>query len=376
MDISSEAIHGLLPVFLVSGLGASVTSVGILEGLSEAVALVMKVVSGPLSDRFGKRKPLVLLGYLMGAISKPFFAMAGSVSVVYGARLFDRIGKGIRGAPRDALIADLAPRELRGRAFGLRQSLDTVGAFLGPALAILIMYFSHDDYRKVFWFAAIPGLLSVSILFLGVSEKSEIAQSPSDRHLRLTDLKSFPSSFWFVVLAGALFQLARFSEAFLILRARDFGLSLALSPVVLIAMNVVFAASSYPVGIFSDGIRREWLLMGGLLILCVSDAVLALSSSLAGVFVGIGLWGLHMGFTQGVLSAMVADTARKARRGTAFGIFNLFSALALLSASSIAGLLWQYIGPQVTFLVGAAFSLLSFSVFWFAKGNWRAKDGV
>ncbi|MCB0417982.1 MAG: MFS transporter [Bdellovibrionales bacterium] len=370
MDISSEAIHGLLPVFLVSVLSASVVSVGILEGLAEAVALVMKVFSGPLSDWLGRRKPVVLLGYSMGALSKPFFAIAGSVSVVYGARLFDRMGKGIRGAPRDALVADLAPKELRGRAFGLRQSLDTVGAFLGPSLAMLLMYLTHNHYRTVFWLATIPAVLSVFILYFGVREKKEETAEDSSRRLQLSELKTFSSSFWLVVGAGAVFQLARFSEAFLILRARDFGVALAFSPVVLIVMNIVYSASSYPVGLLSDRIRREWLLLVGLLILCASDLLLATATGLLGAFFGIALWGLHMGFTQGILAALVADTAKASRRGTAYGIFNLFSALALLLASTLAGFFWQYFGARVTFFVGAGLSLLSFGVFFSLRGLW------
>lgn len=371
MDTSSEIIHGLLPVFLVSILGASATVLGALEGTAEATVLVLKVFSGPFSDWMGRRKPLVLLGYAMGTISKPLFALAGSVPLVFGARLFDRMGKGIRGAPRDALVADLAPPEIRGRAFGLRQSLDTVGAFLGPMLAISLMWLTQDDYRAVFWVATIPGLISVAVLLFGVHEKGGERKESLNRRIRFEDLKEFQSSFWFVAAAGALFQLARFSEAFLILRAKDFGLSLSLAPLVLIIMNITYAVSAYPAGHWSDRVQRQWFLFAGLFVLCLSDLALGFAGSLSAVLAGVMLWGLHMGLTQGTLAALVADTCTPERRGTAYGIFNLFSAVALLLASVVAGILWDQVGPKATFLAGAAFSFLSVLVFLFAGPFWN-----
>lgn len=369
MDVSSETVHGLLPVFLVSVLGASMTSIGFLEGMAEAAALAVKVFSGPLSDWLGKRKPLVLLGYAMGAFSKPLFAIAHTVPVVFGARLFDRIGKGIRGAPRDALVADLAPPHLRGRAFGLRQSLDTVGAFIGPILAIALMWLTKNNYRTVFWLATIPGLLAVSVLLFGVREEKTGPRAIKYR-IQLKDFKEFSLPFWFVVGAGALFQLARFSEAFLILRGKDLGLELALAPLILIVMNIVYSLSAYPVGHFSDRVRREWFLLTGLLVLCLSDVLLGFASGLIGTFLGVALWGLHLGLTQGTLAALVADTCLPERRGTAYGIFNLFSAVALLLASIIAGILWDQVGPKTTFLTGAAFSILSLLAFSSTRTFW------
>ncbi|HEX5037291.1 MAG TPA: MFS transporter [bacterium] len=362
MDTSSETIHGLLPVFLVSVLGASVTSVGILEGLAEAAALVFKVISGPVSDRLPRRKPLVVLGYAMAALSKPLFALAGSVPVVYTARLFDRMGKGIRGAPRDALVADIVPPRLRGRAFGLRQSLDTVGAFLGPLLAVLLMKLTNGDYRTVFWLATIPAVLCVGTMVFGVREKTR-ETGWSNGRLRFRDLKKFSAAFWFVSGAGALFQLARFSEAFLILRAKDFGLSLSFAPLILIVMNIVYALSAYPFGHLSDRIPREAFLKAGLVVLCLSDAALGFAGGLVPVFCGVALWGLHLGLTQGTLSALVADTCPPEDRGTAYGLFNLFSAAALLSASAVAGVLWDRVGAKATFLTGAAFSISSLLAF-------------
>lgn len=369
MDTSSEIVHGLLPVFLVTVLGASVTSIGFLEGLAEASVLIVKIFSGPISDFIGKRKPMVILGYSMGALSKPLFALAGTMPVIYGARLFDRIGKGIRGAPRDAMVADIAPPELRGKAFGLRQSLDTIGAFLGPLFAILLMDLTGDNYRLVFWLATIPGLLSVGTLFLGVKEEKGKKES-SNRRMEMKDIKEFKISFWFVAGAGAIFQLARFSEAFLILRAKDLGLSLHLAPLVLIAMNIVYSLSAYPIGHFSDKIRREWFLVSGLVVLLLSDLALGFAQGLPMAFVGIALWGLHMGLTQGTLAALVADTCTPDRRGTAYGLFNLFSAVALLLASTVAGVLWDQAGAKLTFLVGGGLSVLSLLVFLSTRSFW------
>lgn len=357
MDASSEMVHGLLPVFLISVLGASYTMVGLIEGLGEATAVALKVFSGPLSDWIGKRKPLVLIGYSVGAISKPLFAMAQSAGVVFGARIFDRIGKGIRGAPRDALIADIAEPSVRGAAFGLRQSLDTFGAVLGPVLAILIMYFSANNFRLVFWLAVIPALLCVLLIMAGVREPERKLMVGLKEKRVLPGLRQFPTAFWVVALAGGFSQLARFSEAFLILRATDLGLPAGLSPVVLIAMNVVYALVAFPVGWLSDRMPREYLVGLGFGVLAVADLFLAFGSNLVLSFIGMTLWGLHMGLTQGTLAAMVADYSPAQFRGTGFGIFNLFSALALLLASAFAGVLWDQFGPQTTFLVAAVISV-------------------
>jgi len=371
MDTSSEMVHGLMPVFLVLGLGASYAMVGLIEGTGEALALILKVISGPLSDWWGKRKPLVILGYSMGAISKPLFAIAPTPILVLGARLFDRTGKGIRCAPRDALVADVAPPELRGEAFGLRQSLDTVGAFLGPLLAILFMSLTGGNYRFVFWLAVIPGLLSVLVLVLGVNEP-EVQKAQRQKRVSWGAIREFRAAFWIVVIAGAAFQLARFSEAFLILRAQSVGISLSLAPAVLVVMNIVYAVAAYPIGWLSDRIRREWLLLAGVLVLILADSILGLGTTLTHVFLGIGLWGLHMGLTQGVLAALVADCSPEGLRGTAYGLFNLLSAVALFLASGIAGVLWDQYGPMVPFITSAAFAVVGVVVFGIATGLARA----
>lgn len=356
MDVSSELIHSLLPVFMVTVLGASAFSVGLIEGAAEATALVVKVFSGVLSDRWGRRKPLALLGYGLGALSKPLFAIAQGSGMVLAARLIDRVGKGMRGAPRDALVADLAPPEIRGAAFGLRQSLDTVGAFLGPLLAIALMLAWANDFRAVFAVAIIPAAMSVALLFFGVQEPSSHPDGAAKSPLPWSKIGTLGPACWQVIGMGALFTLARFSEAFLVLRALQGGLPLAFTPLVLIAMNVVYALSAYPFGRLSDRISHRGLLGAGLVVLIAADAALALGDQAPWLWTGIALWGLHMGMTQGLLATMIADAAPAALRGTAFGFFNLMSGMALLLASALAGWLWDRYGAPATFVTGAALS--------------------
>jgi MFS family permease len=362
MDISSEMIHSLLPLFMVGTLGMSVALVGLLEGLAEATALVVKVFSGVISDWFGKRKPLAVLGYGLGAATKPLFALAAGPAgpaMVFGARLLDRVGKGIRGAPRDALVADLAPPEQRGAAFGLRQSLDTVGAFTGPLLAVGLMLLWADNFRAVFAVAVIPAVLCVLLLVLGVREPERPAGAPRGNPISRANLRRLPRAYWWVVGVGAVFTLARFSEAFLVLRAEQVGVAVALVPLVMVAMNLTFALGAYPFGKLSDRVSHRLMLGWGLGVLVLADVVLALATHWSVLLLGVGLWGVHMALTQGLLAAMVADTAPADLRGTAFGFFNLLSGLAMLLASVLAGLLWQTWGPAWTFGAGAGFSLLA-----------------
>ena len=359
MDVSSEMIHSLLPVFLVTSLGVSMLAVGLIEGAAEATALVLKVFSGVLSDWWGRRKPLAVLGYGLGALSKPLFAIAPTVGWVVTARLIDRVGKGIRGAPRDALVADLAPPGMRGAAFGLRQSLDTVGAFLGPLLAMGLMLLWANDFRAVFWVAVIPAALCVALLLVGVQEPERAASAVRTNPIRRENLRRLGSAYWWVVALGAVFTLARFSEAFLVLRVQQGGLPLAWTPLVLVLMNVVFALGAYPLGKLSDRIRHTTLLAWGLVVLIAADALLAFSDRGAPAWLGIALWGLHMAMTQGLLATMVADTAPADLRGTAFGMFNLVSGVALLVASGLAGLLWDRLGASATFGAGILFATLA-----------------
>lgn len=358
MDISSEIIHSLLPVFMTVVIGASATTIGVIEGIAEATALIVKVFSGVLSDYVGKRKALTLLGYGMGALSKPLFAVAGSTGWILGARFIDRIGKGIRGAPRDALIADVTAPAVRGAAFGLRQSLDTVGAFVGPLLALGLMLLWANDFRAVFWVAVIPGLLAVALLALGVREpdKGEPREKTAFPISR-SALKLLPSAYWWVVSAGAVLTLARFSEAFLVLRAQQGGLALALIPMVMVLMNIVYALGAYPFGLLADKMQHHTLLMLGIVPLIVADLLLARDGHLGWIASGVVFWGVHMAATQGLLAAMVADTAPAELRGTAYGLFNLASGMAMLVASVVAGLLWDRFGAAATFQAGAVFAL-------------------
>ena len=368
MDISSEMIHALLPLFMVGTLGMSVALVGLLEGLAEATALILKVFSGVISDWFGKRKPLAVLGYGLGAATKPLFALATGPGMIFTARLLDRVGKGIRGAPRDALVADIAPPEQRGAAFGLRQSLDTVGAFLGPLLAVGLMLLWANDFRAVFAVAIIPAVLCVLLLVLGVQEPERPAGAPRVNPISQASLQRLPRAYWWVVGVGAVFTLARFSEAFLVLRAEQVGIALALVPLVMVAMNAVFAVTAYPFGKLSDRVPHRRLLLAGLAVLVLADVVLAASTHWTGLLLGVALWGVHMGMTQGLLAAMVADTAPADLRGTAYGFFNLMSGLAMLAASVVAGLLWQYWGPAWTFGAGAMFSAVAMAALLWRRG--------
>ena len=362
MDISSELIHSLLPVFLVSVLGASAFTVGLIEGVSEAAALIVKVFSGTLSDYLGKRKVLAVIGYGLSALSKPLFAIASSTGTVFIARFADRIGKGIRGAPRDALVADLAPPEARGAAYGLRQSLDTVGAFTGPLLAVGLMLLWSNDLRAVFWVAVIPGVLAVILLLFGVREPAQHPRDKRTNPIHWREIKRLRGAYWWVVAIGAIFTLARFSEAFLILRARQGGLPMAGIPLVLVTMNLVYAVSAYPFGSLSDRMSHTRLLALGLVVLIGADLVLAYADSWHVVFLGVALWGLHMGITQGLLATMVANTAPADLRGTAFGFFNLLGGLAILIASALAGLLWDRLGASFTFYAGVLFCVFALAV--------------
>lgn len=353
MDLSSELVHSLLPVFMVTTLGASALTVGVIEGVAESTSMLIKVFSGAISDFMGRRKGLLLLGYGVAALSKPLFPLAHSVEVVFTARFLDRIGKGIRGAPRDALVADVSPPSIRGACFGLRQSMDTVGAVLGPAMAIVLMLWLAD-IQLVLWFAVIPAIVAVALIFVGVKEPTPVSRERTFRspiHWRV--LPGFSRGYWWVVVIGGVFTLARFSEAFLVLRAQQTGLSVAWVPLVMVVMAIFYALSAYPAGWLSDRISRTKLLCIGMGLLILADLVLAGSGSIITMMLGVALWGLHMGFSQGILASLVADTAPMDLKGTAFGIFNLVSGVCMLIASVLAGAIWQGMGSVNTFLAGA-----------------------
>jgi MFS family permease len=376
MDVSSEMIHALLPVYLVTVLGTSMVTVGIIEGIAEATASITKIFSGALSDWLGKRKWLAAAGYGLAALTKPIFPLAPTVGWLVAARFIDRIGKGIRGAPRDALVADIAPAHLRGASIGLRQSLDTVGAFVGPLIAIGLMWLTADHFKAVFWFAVIPGFLSFALIVFAVREPARAKGLREVRNpISLGEIKNLGAAYWWVVAIAGVFTLARFSEAFLILRAQDVGLPVTLVPAVLVLMNVVYAGAAYPAGVVSDRMDRTTVLAFGMVLLIVADLSLALLPSITGVALGIALWGLHMGFTQGLLAALVADTSPAELRGTAYGFFNLLCGIAMLAASVVAGALWDNAGPQGTFFAGAGFALVALAGLLTVRGRAKSKTG-
>lgn len=359
MDISSEMIHSLLPLFMATSLGAPVVIIGLIEGVAEATALCVKVFSGVISDYIGKRKGLAVLGYGLGALSKPLFALASTSGMIFSARMIDCVGKGIRGAPRDALVADVTPPEIRGAAYGLRQTLDTMGGFLGPLLAVGLMLLWSNDFRAVYWVAVVPAFLAVALLFFGLHEPRSPVVTARTNPIKKENLKRLGVDCWWVIGLGGVFTLARFSEAFLVLRAHEVNIPLAFIPLVMVAMNIVFSFTAYPFGRLSDSTSHRRLLQMGLVVLIVADLVLALSHSWVGIIVGVALWGVHMGMTQGLLNSMIAHTAPADLRGTAFGLFSLLSGLGLLIASLGAGLLWDIWGSASTFFAGAVICVLT-----------------
>jgi MFS family permease len=359
MDVSSEMIHSLLPLFMVTVLGASALTIGVIEGIAESTALLVKVFSGALSDYLGKRKGLAVFGYALGALTKPMFALAGGIGMVLTARFLDRIGKGIRGAPRDALLSEIAPVEIRGAAFGLRQSLDTVGAFLGPLIGVGLMLLWANDFRAVFWVAVIPAALAVALLVFGVREPERTEVHKPTNPISHANLKRLGAAYWWLVGIGAVFTLARFSEAFLVLRAAQGGIAIALVPLVMVAMNIIYAASAYPFGKLSDRMSHTKLLALGLMVLIAADLVLATDDHWTTVLLGVALWGVHLGITQGLLARMVADATPADLRGTAYGFFNLVSGIAMLVASVLAGLFWDSLGASFTFYAGAALCVIA-----------------
>jgi MFS family permease len=364
MDLSSELVHSLLPLYMAVGLGASTLTIGVVEGIAEATAMIVKVFSGALSDYFRRRKPLVVLGYGLAALTKPVFPLAPTLGWIMAARFADRVGKGIRGAPRDALIADLAPSEVRGASFGLRQALDTVGGIGGPLLAIGAMAYFASNFRAAFWVAVIPAILCVLLLVFGVEEPARTVpqgETADDKTLRMSDARRLGRRFAIVVAIAAILTLARFSEAFLVLRARNVGLTVASAPWVMVVMSIVYAAIAYPSGTAADRGYGPRLLSAGMAALVAADLVLANAVGAATVFAGAALWGLHMGLTQGLLAALVAASAPADLRGTAFGVFNLVCGIALLVASVLAGWLWDTFGPGLTFYAGAAFTLTAWA---------------
>ncbi len=362
VDISSEMVHGLLPMFLVTTMGASVFMIGLIEGIAESTALILKVFSGAYSDYIGKRKLLAVAGYALSAFTKPVFPLANSILFVLGARFIDRIGKGVRDAPRDALIVDITPPEMRGAAFGLRQSLDTIGAFLGPLIAVGLMLLWANDFRAVFWVATVPAVIALLLLVLAVHEKPRQDEVLNANPLSWRSLKHMGTRYWFVVGMGAIVGLARFSDAFLILRAFETGIPMAWVPLIMVVMNVVYAATAYPLGDLSDRMNHTTLLMAGLVILGLSNLCFAMGTHWVYVIGGVGLWGLHMGITQGLFASMIASSAPPDLRGTAFGFYNMVLGFAMLISSGLAGFIWDLWGAVYTFRLSASFCILGLCI--------------
>lgn len=358
MDISSEMIHALLPLFMAGTLGASAIWIGLVEGIGEGTALIAKVFSGVVADRFGHKKRLVFVGYFLGVISKPVFALAGSMPVVLAARFFDRIGKGLRGAPRDAIVADVTDESIRGAAYGLRQSLDAAGAFVGPLLATLLLLLWTENLRSIFWIALIPGAACLALILFGVEDN--VTPTVNTKRIARKDLKIVMTpAFVQLVILGTLFSLARFSNAFIVLRAADIGIEHAWIPMTLVLMNIAFSLSSYPFGKLADTLNPMKLLALGMVLLVLANLLFAYAANYRILAAGIVLFGMHLGATQGIFSTIISEIAPSEVRATAFGIFNFFSGLALLASGLVAGSLWEYMGAQYCFGGGVVFALIT-----------------
>ena len=363
MDLSSEIYHALLPVFLTVTLGTPVAVLGAIDGISEATASFAKLASGRLSDRNRRRKPWILLGYGLSAVTKPLFALAGSPATVLGARLLDRTAKGIRGAPRDAMIADDTPPEVRGAAFGLRQSLDTVGAFLAPLLAVGLMFLFAGNIRWVFWVAVVPAVASFALAWAALREPAH-HEAPAKPQPIMAGFRAINRPTRRLIQLGFLFTLARFSESFLILKGVEAGLSLATAPLVLVLFNLAYLFGSYPAGALSDRRDPKSILLVGIAVLVVADLVLSRDWGLAGLAAGVALWGVHMALTQGLFARMIADASPPELRATSFGAFNFATGISTLLASLAAGLLWDRDGSSMTFLSAAAVATVAGVMLW------------
>ena len=361
MDLSSEIYHALLPAFVTIVLGLPVTALGAIDGIAEATANFGKLFSGRLSDRSLRRKPWIMGGYGLAALSKPLFPLASSAATLMLARFADRIGKGIRGSPRDAMVADETPPEIRGRAFGLRQALDTVGALLAPLAAIGLMALFASDIRMVYWIAVIPAAISFFLAWLALREPEQhltaVKKSPFFSGFRELDRETKR-----LLQVGFLFTLARFSEAFLILKGMDVGLTEATSPLTLAIFNLAYVALAYPAGALSDRMSPRSILIAGMGVLIAGNLVLARTGSFAGLVIGTTLWGAHMALTQGIFSRMIADSAREELRATSFGAFWFVTGIASLLASLGAGWLWDREGASATFITSAGIAAVALAM--------------
>jgi MFS family permease len=360
-DVNSKMIQSILPLFLVSVLGTNLVTVGLIEGIAESTASVLKVFSGALSDYYGRRKELAVLGYGLSTLVTPLFALSISPAWVLVARFADRVGKGIRVAPRNSLVADVTPAAQRGAAYGLRQSLDTIGAFLGPLIAAMLLFLSAQNFRLVFWCAVVPGVFAIALLVFGVKEPPRTSQAKRNP-LHWSALKSLSRNYWILVIVALLFNLGNSSDAFLLLRAQQVGISAPLIPLSFVVMNITYGLSAYPIGALSDRIGRLGLLISGFTLFALVYLGLALAQAPWQIWLLFALYGLYLGKTQGLLLALVADQVPTDLRGTAFGLINLVTGMALLPASLLAGVLWQKIGYQATFMLGSVSAIAAILV--------------
>lgn len=364
-DISSEMIVPVLPLFLTGVLGASAQVVGLIEGVAEFTASLVKSVSGWLSDRAGRRKPLMVLGYGVSNVVKPFLGLTGSWGQVLAIRFADRFSKGVRGAPRDALIADSTPTHLRGRAFGLHRGLDTVGAAIGPLTAALVLNLYAGNLRAVFWWTAVPGVLAVLLLVGFVRDTGRraagaapTAPSPVMRGWSLSLQPLVPRLRWFVVVS-TVFAIGNSADAFLVLRAQGLGLSVALVPIAYFLFNASYAVLSYPAGALSDKIGRRPVLLGGFIAFALIYAGFGAARHSWQVWILFLFYGIYYAGTEGIQKAYMTDHVGAEQRGTAVGILNAWTGLAALPASLIAGVMWDRFGQPATFYVSAAIAVLA-----------------
>lgn len=351
-------IFPLLPAFLVGVLGASATSLGLIEGVAEGTSALLKLVAGRVADKTGRLKGLTTLGYTISGIAKPLVALATLPWHVLGVRFSDRVGKGIRSAPRDALLAASATEETMGRAFGVHRAMDTAGAMLGPLVAFAILALAPGEYRLVFGLAAIPALLSVFVLIAFVRDRRP-ESLPANADPSLAGAGQLGGKFWKLLAIVAVFSLGNSSDAFALLRAQDLGVPAALLPILWFGFNSLYTAVAWRSGGWSDRVGRRRVLVVGLLIYAASYAAFAAAGNVLQVVGAFALYGLYYGFTEGVLRAAIADAVPSNRRGTAYGVYYAVTGGLALVASLGAGWLWDVYGPAVPFGMGAGLALVA-----------------
>ncbi len=361
MDISSEMIYPLVPLFLANVLGVNKSVIGLIEGIAESTASLLKVFSGWFSDRIGNRKWLMAAGYGISTLSRPFVALATGWQHVMGSRFIDRFGKGIRTAPRDALIAESADRTHLGRAFGLHRAMDTMGAVVGPALAFFFLGLFSNDYRTVFWLSMIPGVVAVLLIIFLITEKKKVAAAHTERP-KLT-IKHFDWRFKFFVAIAGLFAVGNSSDVFLILRAEQVGVSTVMIPVVYLLFNLVYSLSSIPAGMAADRFGRKRVILLGFILFAILYYGFAIASDTKAIWILFGFYGLFMGLTEGVQKAFLATIIPQDFKATAFGVYNTVIGIAMFPASLIGGWLWDNISPSATFYFGSITASLSAALF-------------